>query len=205
MPQGTVTELKTLSCSAACFCFFVKSTDDGCGWNEFDRLGSPGSASSSKLAWRVIGQSAFDHERITKLALRGRSAGGGRTGARCDRTRCATPKPERSGALLRTARRQDPWQASRLLVALRRRVQHQHYQPEIVDVRCKAQARSPREDQRAEDQPLPIRERQTSDGEANFGRPFVPELNIDRNVQGYPGTPDHSAEAAGLASTSWST
>ena len=64
-----VTGLEVLRCDAGWrnYFFLKLTTDDGIvGWSEFDEgFGSPGiSAVIERLAGRVVGQDAFDHERI---------------------------------------------------------------------------------------------------------------------------------------------
>jgi L-alanine-DL-glutamate epimerase-like enolase superfamily enzyme len=78
-----VTGLEILRCDAGWrnYHFLKLSTDDGIvGWSEFDEgFGSPGvSAVIERLAGRVVGQNAFDHERIyTELYSFTRPAAGG--------------------------------------------------------------------------------------------------------------------------------
>jgi galactonate dehydratase len=78
-----VTGLDVLRCDAGWrnYYFLKLSTDDGIvGWSEFDEgFGSPGiTAVIERLAPRVIGQSAFDHERIyAELYCLTRPAAGG--------------------------------------------------------------------------------------------------------------------------------
>jgi galactonate dehydratase len=84
--RARVAELRTLSCGASWRNYhFVKvTTEDGLvGWSEFDEgFGSPGvGAVIDRLAWRVVGQSAFEHERvITDLQNVTRPGAGGVVG-----------------------------------------------------------------------------------------------------------------------------
>jgi L-alanine-DL-glutamate epimerase-like enolase superfamily enzyme len=81
-----VTNLEVLRCDAGWrnYHFLKLTTDEGIvGWSEFDEgFGSPGvSAVIERLAERVIGQSAFDHERIyAELYCVTRPAAGGVVG-----------------------------------------------------------------------------------------------------------------------------
>jgi galactonate dehydratase len=81
-----VTNLEILRCDAGWrnYHFLKLTTDEGIvGWSEFDEgFGSPGvSAVIERLAGRVIGQSAFDHERIyAELYCLTRPAAGGVVG-----------------------------------------------------------------------------------------------------------------------------
>jgi len=81
-----VTDLEILRCDAGWrnYHFLKLTTDEGIvGWSEFDEgFGSPGvSAVIERLAGRVIGEAAFDHERIyAELYCLTRPAAGGVVG-----------------------------------------------------------------------------------------------------------------------------
>jgi L-alanine-DL-glutamate epimerase-like enolase superfamily enzyme len=210
--RARVTELKTLSCSAAWRnYYFVKiTTEDGViGWSEFDEgFGSPGVGYIiERLAWRVVGQSALDHERIREdLRCATRPAPGGVVGQALGAIENAlldakaktlgVPCYDLLGGKIRD-RLRVYWSH-----CVTWRVQHRpHYQPEIVDVDgVRSIAREAREKGFTA---LKTNIYRYENGkpvmwEANFGRPFMPELNIDRRVR--KGIREHLAilrEAAG--------
>lgn len=191
-----VAALQTLSCSAGWRnYYFVKlTTDDGVvGWSEFDEgFGSPGvGAVIRELAPRVIGQSAMQHERIREeLFCLTRPGQGGVVGQALGAIENAlldakartlgVPCYELLGGKLRDRMRVYwshcvTWRAGRV----------PHYQPVISDVHGVRQiAREVRERGFTA---LKTNIWRYEDGKIigwapGFGRPFAPELNIDRKV-----------------------
>ena len=191
-----VAALQTLSCSAGWRnYYFVKlTTDDGVvGWSEFDEgFGSPGvGAVIRELAPRVIGQSAMQHERIREeLFCLTRPGQGGVVGQALGAIENAlldakartlgVPCYELLGGKLRDRMRVYwshcvTWRAGRV----------PHYQPVISDVHGVRQiAREVRERGFTA---LKTNIWRYEDGRIigwapGFGRPFAPELNIDRKV-----------------------
>jgi galactonate dehydratase len=162
------------------------------GWSEFDEgFGSPGSAAAiQRLAGRVVGQNALQHERIFAdlFAATRPHRRRGRAGAGRDRKRAARRQGQAARrALLRTARRQDPRPHPGLLVALRH-LAHQSspwYKPAITDLDgVKAIGREVREKKFTALKTNIF----TYDGgkptgwRPGFGVPFEPEINVDRKV-----------------------
>jgi len=81
--SSKITKVELLACDAGWrnYHFVKATTEDGVvGWSEYDEgFGSPGvSAAIQRLSTRVIGQSAFQHERIhAELFAATRPAAGG--------------------------------------------------------------------------------------------------------------------------------
>lgn len=195
--RALVTDLQTLSCSAGWRnYYFVKvTTADGIvGWSEFDEgFGSPGvGAVIEALKSRVIGQSAMQHERIyADLHAVTRPGSGGVVGQALGAIENAlldakaktldVPCYELLGGKVRDRMRvywshAVTWRAGRV----------PHYQPVITDREgVRAFAREVR------DQGFTAMKtnfwRYEADGTIvgwapGFGRPFAPDLNIDRTV-----------------------
>jgi galactonate dehydratase len=191
-----ITELITLSCSAAWRnYYFVKvTTDDGVvGWSEFDEgFGSPGvGAVIRELAPKVVGQSAMQHERIREeLHCMTRPGSGGVVGQALGAIENAlldakaktlgVPCYELLGGKIRDRLRVYwshcvTWRAGRV----------PHYQPVITDADGVRQiAREVRERGFTA---LKTNIWRYEDGKIigwapGFGKPFAPELNIDRKV-----------------------
>ena len=103
-----VRSVETLACDAGWRNYhFVKiTTEDGVvGWSEFDEgFGSPGlGAAIERLAARVVGQNALQHERIyAELFAATRPSAGGvdRAGAGRDRKRAARRQGQGAGRAL---------------------------------------------------------------------------------------------------------
>ena len=123
-----VEKLETLSCDAGWRNYhFVKiTTDTGIvGWSEFDEgFGAPGlGAAILRLAPRVVGQNANDHERIyQELYAITRPAAGGVVALALGAIENALLDAKAKGArraVLPVARRQGARPHSRVLVALR--------------------------------------------------------------------------------------
>lgn len=195
--QHRVTELKTLSCSAAWRnYYFVKvTTDDGLvGWSEFDEgFGSPGvGAIIDQLASRVVGQSVMQHERIREdLHCVTRPGSGGVVGQALGAIENAlldakaktlgVPCYDLLGGKIRDRLRVYwshcvTWRAGRV----------PHYQPEIHDADgVRKLAREVRE--KGFTALKTNIWRYDKDGKilrwaTGFGTPFAPELNVDREV-----------------------
>ena len=194
--KAQVTELKTLSCSAAWRnYYFVKvTTADGVvGWSEFDEgFGSPGvGAVIETLARRVVGQSAMDHERIREeLMAVTRPGAGGVVGQALGAIENAlldakaktlgVPCYELLGGKMRDRLRMYwshcvTWRASR----------RPHYQPEITDVEgVRALAREVRERgfTGLKTNIYRYENGQIKGWAPGFGNPNLPALNMERNI-----------------------
>ena len=194
--KAQVTELKTLSCSAAWRnYYFVKvTTADGVvGWSEFDEgFGSPGvGAVIETLARRVVGQSAMDHERIREeLMAVTRPGAGGVVGQALGAIENAlldakaktlgVPCYELLGGKMRDRLRVYwshcvTWRASR----------RPHYQPEITDVEgVRALAREVRERgfTGLKTNIYRYENGQIKGWAPGFGNPNLPALNMERNI-----------------------
>ena len=194
--KAQVTELKTLSCSAAWRnYYFVKlTTADGVvGWSEFDEgFGSPGvGAVIETLARRVVGQSAMDHERIREeLMAVTRPGAGGVVGQALGAIENAlldakaktlgVPCYELLGGKMRDRLRVYwshcvTWRASR----------RPHYQPEITDVDgVRALAREVRERgfTGLKTNIYRYENGQIKGWAPGFGNPNLPALNMERNI-----------------------
>ncbi len=194
--QTTVTALETLSCSAGWRnYYFVKlSTSDGLvGWSEFDEgFGSPGvGAVIAQLAPRVVGQPVMLHERLREvLFCATRPGAGGVVGQALGAIENAmldakakllgVPCVELLGGKVRDRMRVYwshcvTWRAGRV----------PHYQPVITD-RAGVQALG-REVRERGFTALKTNIWRYEDGKilgwaAGFGRPFAPELNVDRKL-----------------------
>ncbi|MEI8301891.1 MAG: mandelate racemase/muconate lactonizing enzyme family protein [Burkholderiales bacterium] len=194
--KAQITELKTLSCSAAWRnYYFVKlTTADGVvGWSEFDEgFGSPGvGAVIETLARRVVGQSAMDHERIREeLMAVTRPGAGGVVGQALGAIENAlldakaktlgVPCYELLGGKMRDRLRVYwshcvTWRASR----------RPHYQPEISDVEgVRALAREVRERgfTGLKTNIYRYENGQIKGWAPGFGNPNLPALNMERNI-----------------------
>ncbi|MBU6269785.1 MAG: mandelate racemase/muconate lactonizing enzyme family protein [Betaproteobacteria bacterium] len=194
--KAQVTELKTLSCSAAWRnYYFVKlTTADGVvGWSEFDEgFGSPGvGAVIETLARRVVGQSAMDHERIREeLMAVTRPGAGGVVGQALGAIENAlldakaktlgVPCYELLGGKMRDRLRVYwshcvTWRASR----------RPHYQPEITDVEgVRALAREVRERgfTGLKTNIYRYENGQIKGWAPGFGNPNLPALNMERSI-----------------------
>jgi len=194
--KAQITELKTLSCSAAWRnYYFVKlTTADGVvGWSEFDEgFGSPGvGAVINTLAPRVVGQSAMDHERIREeLMAVTRPGAGGVVGQALGAIENAlldakaktlgVPCYELLGGKMRDRLRVYwshcvTWRASR----------RPHYQPEISDVEgVRALAREVRERgfTGLKTNIYRYENGQIKGWAPGFGNPNLPALNMERNI-----------------------
>ncbi len=191
-----VAALQTMSCSAGWrnYYFLKLVTDDGVvGWSEFDEgFGSPGvGAVIRELAPRVVGQSAMQHERIREeLFCLTRPGQGGVVGQALGAIENAlldakaktlgVPCYELLGGKVRDRMRVYwshcvTWRAGRV----------PHFQPAITDVDGVRQiAREVRERGFTA---LKTNLWRYEDGKIlgwspGFGRPFAPELNVDRKV-----------------------
>lgn len=194
--KSAIRELKTLSCSAGWRnYYFVKlATEDGVvGWSEFDEgFGSPGvGAVIRELAPRVIGQSVMQHERIREeLFCLTRPGSGGVVGQALGAIENAlldakaktlgVPCYELLGGKIRDRLRVYwshcvTWRAGRV----------PHYQPVITDADGVRQiAREVRDKGFTA---LKTNIWRYEDGKIlgwapGFGKPFAPELNVDRKV-----------------------
>ena len=194
--KSAIRELKTLSCSAGWRnYYFVKlTTEDGVvGWSEFDEgFGSPGvGAVIRELAPRVIGQSVMQHERIREeLFCLTRPGSGGVVGQALGAIENAlldakaktlgVPCYELLGGKIRDRLRVYwshcvTWRAGRV----------PHYQPVITDADGVRQiAREVRDKGFTA---LKTNIWRYEDGKIlgwapGFGKPFAPELNVDRKV-----------------------
>ena len=194
--KAIVTELKTLSCGAGWRnYYFVKlTTADGVvGWSEFDEgFGSPGVGRVVEtLAAHVVGQSAMNHERIREhLFALTRPGAGGVVGQALGAIENALldakaktlglPCYELLGGKMRDRLRVYwshcvTWRASR----------RPHYQPEIIDAEgVRALAREVRERGFTG---LKTNIYRYEDGQirgwgAGFGVPFLPALNMEREL-----------------------
>ncbi len=194
--KSAIRELKTLSCSAGWRnYYFVKlTTEDGVvGWSEFDEgFGSPGvGAVIRELAPRVIGQSVMQHERIREeLFCLTRPGSGGVVGQALGAIENAlldakaktlgVPCYELLGGKMRDRLRVYwshcvTWRAGRV----------PHYQPVITDADGVRQiAREVRDKGFTA---LKTNIWRYEDGKIlgwapGFGKPFAPELNVDRKV-----------------------
>ena len=194
--QARITELTTLSCSAGWrnYYFVKATTEDGVvGWSEFDEgFGSPGvGAVIRDLAARVVGQSAMQHERIREdLHCVTRPGSGGVVGQALGAIENAlldakaktlgVPCYELLGGKVRDRMRvywshAVTWRASRV----------PHYQPVITNAEgTRALAREVRERGFTA---LKTNIWRYEDGRIvgwapGFGKPFAPELNVDRKV-----------------------
>jgi L-alanine-DL-glutamate epimerase-like enolase superfamily enzyme len=210
--KAQITELKTLSCSAAWRnYYFVKlTTADGVvGWSEFDEgFGSPGvGAVIETLARRVVGQSAMDHERIREeLMAVTRPGAGGVVGQALGAIENAlldakaktlgVPCYELLGGKMRDRLRVYwshcvTWRASR----------RPHYQPEISDVEgVRALAREVRERgfTGLKTNIYRYENGQIKGWAPGFGNPNLPALNMERNIaQGVREHLEIMREAAG--------
>jgi L-alanine-DL-glutamate epimerase-like enolase superfamily enzyme len=194
--KAQITELKTLSCSAAWRnYYFVKlTTADGVvGWSEFDEgFGSPGvGAVIETLARRVVGQSAMDHERIREeLMAVTRPGAGGVVGQALGAIENAlldakaktlgVPCYELLGGKMRDRLRVYwshcvTWRASR----------RPHYQPEISDVEgVRALAREVREKgfTGLKTNIYRYENGQIKGWAPGFGNPNLPDLNMERRI-----------------------
>lgn len=191
-----VTELRTLSCGAAWRnYYFVKvTTEDGVvGWSEFDEgFGSPGvGAVIGQLTPRIVGQSVMQHERIREeLHCFTRPGSGGVVGQALGAIENAlldakaktlrVPCYELLGGKVRDRMRVYwshfvTWRAGRA----------PHYPPVITDADgVRAAAREVRERGFTA---LKTNIWRYEDGKIlgwapGFGRPFAPELNVDRKL-----------------------
>ena len=194
--KPVVTRLETLSCSAGWRnYYFVKATtvDGVVGWSEFDEgFGSPGvGAVIRELSARVVGQSVMSHERIREeLHCVTRPGSGGVVGQALGAIENAlldakaktlgVPCYELLGGKIRDRLRVYwshcvTWRAGRV----------PHYQPVIADADgVRALAREVREKGFTA---LKTNIWRYEDGKIlgwapGFGKPFAPELNVDRKV-----------------------
>ncbi|HPU54294.1 MAG TPA: mandelate racemase/muconate lactonizing enzyme family protein, partial [Burkholderiaceae bacterium] len=196
MADPRVTEISTLSCSAAWRnYYFVKLTtaDGTVGWSEFDEgFGSPGvGAVVQSLASRVVGQSVMQHERIRE-DLRGitRPGQGGVVGQALGAIENAlldakaktlgVPCYELLGGKVRD-RMRVYWSHCVTWRAARR----PHYQPEITDIDgVRALAREVRDKGFTG---LKTNIFRYEDGKIKgfspgFGTPFEPGLNVEKHI-----------------------
>jgi L-alanine-DL-glutamate epimerase-like enolase superfamily enzyme len=194
--QARIQSLETLSCSAGWrnYYFAKVVTEDGVvGWSEFDEgFGSPGvGAVIRELAARVVGQSAMQHERIrAELHCVTRPGSGGVVGQALGAIENAlldakaktlgVPCYELLGGKIRDRMRvywshAVTWRAGRV----------PHYQPVITDAEgTRALAREVRERGFTA---LKTNIWRYEDGKIlgwapGFGKPFAPDLNVDRKV-----------------------
>jgi L-alanine-DL-glutamate epimerase-like enolase superfamily enzyme len=194
--QARITSLETHSCSAGWrnYYFAKVVTEDGVvGWSEFDEgFGSPGvGAVVRELAARVVGQSAMQHERIrAELHCVTRPGSGGVVGQALGAIENAlldakaktlgVPCYELLGGKLRDRMRvywshAVTWRAGRV----------PHYQPVITDAEgTRALAREVRDRGFTA---LKTNIWRYEDGKIlgwapGFGKPFAPDLNVDRKV-----------------------
>ncbi len=194
--RARIRAVETLSCSAGWrnYYFTKITTEEGViGWSEFDEgFGSPGvGAVIRELAPRVVGQSAMQHERIREeLFCLTRPGSGGVIGQALGAIENAlldakaktlgVPCHELLGGKIRDRLRVYwshcvTWRAGRV----------PHYQPVITDIDgVRALAREVREKGFTA---LKTNIWRYEDGKilgwaAGFGKPFAPELNIDRKT-----------------------